>query len=184
MEISLLHNPYTRRRLKDLNSALRNFLTVGIIFFMDKKALSGLKVLECADFIAGPYCGKLLADLGAEVIKVEKPDTGDDSRRHGPFPQDIPNPEKSGLFLYLNANKLGITLDVESSTGANILKELLKETFAPVDSELQRDLWPQMLARLDRQPSRVPWLDWALLALVAIWCFLSPGIIPVLLYHL
>ncbi len=95
---------------------------------MDKKALSGLKVLECADFIAGPYCGKLLADLGAEVIKVEKPDTGDDSRRHGPFPQDIPNPEKSGLFLYLNANKLGITLDVESSTGANILKELLKET--------------------------------------------------------
>ena len=95
---------------------------------MDEKALSGLKVLEYADFIAGPYCGKLLADLGAEVIKVEKPDIGDDSRRHGPFPQDIPHPEKSGLFLYLNANKLGITLDVETGTGANILKELLRET--------------------------------------------------------
>jgi hypothetical protein len=64
------------------------------------------------------------------------------------------------------------------------MRELLKETFTPADSELQRDLWPQMLARLDRQPVRVPWFDWALLALVAIWCFLSPGIIPVLLYHL
>lgn len=92
----------------------------------DNKALSGLRVLEYSDFIAGPYCAKLLGDLGAEVIKIEKPNLGDDSRRHGPFPQDIPHPEKSGLFLYLNANKLGITLDVESATGATILKDLLK----------------------------------------------------------
>ena len=64
------------------------------------------------------------------------------------------------------------------------IRELLKETVSPVDSELQCDLWPRMLVLLGRQPERVPWLDWALLALVAIWCFLSPGIIPVLLYHL
>jgi hypothetical protein len=64
------------------------------------------------------------------------------------------------------------------------MRELMKETFPPGDGELQRDLWPQMLARLDRQTRRIPWFDWALLALVAIWCFLSPDIIPVLLYHL
>ena len=64
------------------------------------------------------------------------------------------------------------------------LRELLQKTFVPADSELQRDLWPQMLARLDRQPGRVPWFDWALLALAAILAFMSPGIIPVLLYHL
>src|SRR4030042_29057 len=91
----------------------------------DNKALSGLRVLEYADFIAGPYCGKLLGDMGAEVIKIEKPDLGDHSRTPGPFPQDIPHPEKSGLFLYLNANKLGITLNAESATGARILRELL-----------------------------------------------------------
>lgn len=92
----------------------------------DSKALTGLRILEYADFIAGPYCGKLLGDMGAEVVKIEKPNLGDDSRRHGPFPQDIPHPEKSGLFLYLNANKLGITLNTESTTGVNILRELLR----------------------------------------------------------
>jgi hypothetical protein len=65
-----------------------------------------------------------------------------------------------------------------------LIKELLKETFPLVDSELQRDLRLQMLAPLDWQTRRAPWYDGALLALVAIWCFLSPGIIPVLLYHL
>ncbi|RLC95264.1 MAG: hypothetical protein DRI39_00525 [Chloroflexi bacterium] len=94
---------------------------------MADKALSGLKVLEWADFIAGPYCGKLLADLGAEVIKIEKPGTGDEARQRGPFPGHIPHPEKSGLFLYLNANKLGITLDPEIFTGKKILTELVKK---------------------------------------------------------
>ena len=92
------------------------------------KALAGVKVVEYANFIAGPYCGKLLADLGAEVIKVEKPGVGDEARQHGPFPHDLPHAERSGLFLYLNTNKLGITLDVETNTGRKILKELLKET--------------------------------------------------------
>jgi CoA:oxalate CoA-transferase len=95
---------------------------------MDEKALTGVKVLEYANFIAGPYCGKLLADLGAEVIKIEKPVVGDEARQYGPFPDDLPHPERSGLFLYLNTNKLSITLNVEATTGANILKELLKES--------------------------------------------------------
>jgi crotonobetainyl-CoA:carnitine CoA-transferase CaiB-like acyl-CoA transferase len=95
---------------------------------MDEKALTGVKVLEYANFIAGPYCGKLLADLGAEVIKIEKPVVGDEARQYGPFPDDLPHPERSGLFLYLNTNKLSITLNAEAATGAKILKELLKES--------------------------------------------------------
>jgi len=88
--------------------------------------LTGLKVVEWAEFIAGPYCGKLLADLGAEVIKIEKPGCGDEARQRGPFPGNIPDPEKSGLFLYLNTNKQGITLNVETATGKGILEELLR----------------------------------------------------------
>ncbi len=90
-------------------------------------ALNGLKVVEWSEFISGPYCGKLLADLGAEVVKVEKPGYGDKSRSYGPFLQDIPHPEKSGLFLYLNTSKLGVTLNVGSTTGAHIFKELIKQ---------------------------------------------------------
>jgi len=56
----------------------------------------------------------MLAQLGAEVIKIEPPG-GDEARYYGPFPGDTPDPEKSGLFLYLNLDKSGITLDQESS---------------------------------------------------------------------
>jgi CoA:oxalate CoA-transferase len=93
---------------------------------MAEGALADLKILEFSDFISGPFCAKLMADLGAEVIKVEPPG-GDRSRRSGPFPEDIPHPEKSGLFLYLNTNKLGITLNPESVTGKRIFQELVRD---------------------------------------------------------
>lgn len=93
---------------------------------MAEKALAGVKVLEFASFVTGPYCVKLLADLGAEVIKIEKPGVGDDARRRGPFPNDIPHSERSGLFLYLNTNKLGITLNINSQTGKRIFKQLVE----------------------------------------------------------
>ncbi len=73
---------------------------------MSEQALSHLKVIELSNFVCGPYCAKLLADLGAEVIKIEPPGAGDGSRRRGPFLNDTPDPETSGLFLYLNTNKL------------------------------------------------------------------------------
>jgi crotonobetainyl-CoA:carnitine CoA-transferase CaiB-like acyl-CoA transferase len=88
-------------------------------------ALSGITVVEYGNFITAPFCGKLLADFGAEVIKIEPHNGGDTSRCYGPFPQDSCDPEKSGLFTYLNSNKLGITLNVESSKGIEILKELI-----------------------------------------------------------
>lgn len=75
-------------------------------------ALKQLKVLETAEGISGPYCGKLMAGLGADVIKIEPPH-GDAARQTGPFPNDIPDPEASGLFLYLNTGKRSVTLDLE-----------------------------------------------------------------------
>jgi CoA:oxalate CoA-transferase len=93
---------------------------------MNRQALSDVKVLEFSDFISGPYCGKLLANMGAQVIKIEKPGLGDKARSWGPFSQNLPNPEKSGLFLFLNTNKNGITLNVETAAGLKIFKELVK----------------------------------------------------------
>ena len=92
---------------------------------MAEKALESVKVLEYASFVTGPYCTKLLADFGAEVIKIETPSIGDEARRRGPFPSDVPHPERSGLFLYLNGNKLGITLDPRTSTGRSIFLALV-----------------------------------------------------------
>lgn len=94
---------------------------------MSPQALRDLKVVEWSEFVSGPYCGKFLADLGAEVIKVEKPGCGDPSRSYGPFPGDIPHYEKSGLFLYLNSNKLGITLNVGCAAGAQIFRQLVQQ---------------------------------------------------------
>jgi hypothetical protein len=65
------------------------------------------------------------------------------------------------------------------------LKALLKQALPPVkNTELQRDLWPRMLRRLDAQPLRVPWFDWALAAVLAAALLFFPGAIPALLYHL
>lgn len=86
--------------------------------------LSGLKVLDLSSNVAGPYCTKLLASMGAEVIKVEPPDRGDEARHIGPFPNDSPDIEKSALFLYLNTSKKGITLDIRTPSGQVILRKL------------------------------------------------------------
>src|SRR5215217_1507533 len=81
-------------------------------------ALAGLRVVEAGGGAAAGYAAKLPADLGADVIKIEPPE-GDETRRFGPFPGDVPHPEKSGLFLYLNANKKGVTLaPAEAGDGA------------------------------------------------------------------
>jgi crotonobetainyl-CoA:carnitine CoA-transferase CaiB-like acyl-CoA transferase len=93
---------------------------------MFESALAGIKVLEYCQMVAGPYCAKLLADLGAEVVKIEKPGHGDEARKRPPFPNDVPDAETSGLFLYLNTNKLSITLSVETETGRQIFKELVR----------------------------------------------------------
>jgi len=103
---------------------------------MAKKALEEIKVLEFGQFISSSYCCKLMGDLGADVIKIEVPPDGDSARRYGPFPQDIPHPEKSGLFLYLNINKRGITLNPQVPEGARIFRQLVKQADILVEN------WP------------------------------------------
>lgn len=77
-------------------------------------ALVGFKILELAEGVAGEYCGKLLADLGAEVVKLERPGVGSPTRAMGPFLGDVPGTERSGLFAWLNAGKKSIEYDVDS----------------------------------------------------------------------
>lgn len=86
--------------------------------------LANIQVVELAQRIAGPYCGKILAQMGAQVIKVEPPQ-GDIARHLGPFPDNAAHPEKSGLFLWLNANKYGVTLDLSMAEEREKLHKLL-----------------------------------------------------------
>jgi len=89
--------------------------------------LNGFRVLDLGSGISAPWCTKILADYGADVIKVETPGSGDASRRMGPFAGDDPHPEKSLTFLYLNTNKKGVTLDPSSVSGRKLLDRLLSE---------------------------------------------------------
>ncbi len=98
------------------------------------RVLEGIKVVECGNLVSAPFCARILADLGAEVIKIEEPELGDDARRREPFLNDIPGLERSGLFLYANMNKLGITLNLEAATGKKILGELLKNADVLVEN--------------------------------------------------
>ena len=100
---------------------------------MREGALEGVKVLDLTHHIAGPYCTKLMADFGAHVVKVERPG-GDPARRTAPFFHDETGPEKSLLFLYLNTNKRGVTLNLKSHRGRQMLKELARESDIVVEN--------------------------------------------------
>ena len=100
---------------------------------MTKGALSGVKVVELATMVSGPYCGKLLADLGADVIKIEPPE-GDPARQYGPFPKTGPDKEQSALFLYLNTSKRGVTLDLDKPEGIEVFKRLIQWADVLIDN--------------------------------------------------
>ena len=101
---------------------------------MPQGALDGTKVLDLTHHIAGPYCTKLLADFGAEVVKIERPGLGDPARRMGPFFHDEPHPDKSLLFLYLNTSKQSVTLDLKTTTGRGILERLVRDADVVVEN--------------------------------------------------
>ena len=100
---------------------------------MTSGALAGVKVIDLTHHIAGPYATKLLADFGADVLKIERPG-GDPARRLPPFHHDDPHHEKSLPFLYLNTNKRSITLNLKSEEGRGILLELLSDADAVVEN--------------------------------------------------
>ena len=93
----------------------------------------GLKVLDLSEDVAGSFCARLLADYGADVLKVEPP-AGSAMRRVGPFYHDDPHPEKSLFFLILNLNKKGITLNLHTAAGQNILHRLAAHVDLVIES--------------------------------------------------
>jgi len=97
-------------------------------------ALDDVKILDFTHHLAGPFCAKLLAGYGADVIKVERPGIGDPTRSIPPFQGDEHHLEKSATFFYLNINKRGITLDLKSSAGREIVKELVKDVDIVLES--------------------------------------------------
>ncbi|MSQ25610.1 MAG: CoA transferase [Dehalococcoidia bacterium] len=109
---------------------------------MPSSALDGVTVIDLTQGIAGPYCTRLLADYGADVVKIEPP-CGDAARGMGPFLHDDPHPERSGLFLHLNTNKRGATLDLRTATGRRILREMARQV-----DVLVHDLAPAETAAL------------------------------------
>jgi crotonobetainyl-CoA:carnitine CoA-transferase CaiB-like acyl-CoA transferase len=124
-----------------------------------KAGLSGLTVVEVSHGIEGAYCARLLADAGADVIKVERTDRSDVARRLGPFPDGVPDENASGLFHYLNANKRSLSLNLYSEAGAAVLDRLIDKAdilvsdFAPSELELlsltyqtRRDRNPDLIA--------------------------------------
>jgi crotonobetainyl-CoA:carnitine CoA-transferase CaiB-like acyl-CoA transferase len=97
-------------------------------------ALDGVRVLDLTHYIAGPYCTKLLAGYGADVIKIEPPPSGDPARRMGPFWHDRPSLESSALFLHLNTDKRSLTLNLKSAEGAAIARRLAAESDIVVEN--------------------------------------------------
>ena len=101
-------------------------------------ALAGVRVLELADEL-GEYCGKLLAGLGAEVIKVEPPD-GEITRSYGPFLDDTPDPERSLYFWHYNFGKRGVTLDLGDAADRERLRTLARTADVVIDARASERL--------------------------------------------
>ena len=121
-------------------------------------ALHGVRVVEWGSLVSAPYCGKLLADLGAQVIKIEPPGIGDASRGLGPFPDDQPHPERSGMFLFANLNKRSVTLNLEQAQGRQLMHRLLESADVFLDNQpfpLLRDTGLDYPSLQDQHPRLV-----------------------------
>lgn len=100
-------------------------------------ALSHIRVLDLSRVLAGPWCAQNLADLGADVIKVERPDVGDDTRHWGPPFAQNPQGEdtaEAAYFISINRNKRSITVDISTPEGQNIIRELARESDVVIEN--------------------------------------------------
>ena len=99
--------------------------------------LHGIRVIDLSQGVAGPFSTRLLADQGADVIKIEPPNRGDRARGLAPVPRTLPQYEAGGTFQYVNLGKRGLTINIASETGKRLLRELvataqvLAESFEP-----------------------------------------------------
>ncbi|WP_341301513.1 CoA transferase [Lysinibacillus sp. FSL H8-0500] len=94
-----------------------------------KQALQGLKVVDLSQVLAGPYCTMVLADMGAEVIKIEKYPNGDDTRTMGPFVN-----EESHMYMMVNRNKKGVCINLKTDEGLALFKELIQSVDVLVEN--------------------------------------------------
>ncbi|MGN5753876.1 CaiB/BaiF CoA transferase family protein [Acinetobacter calcoaceticus] len=100
-------------------------------------ALNGIRVLDLSRVLAGPWCGQILADLGAEVIKIERPKVGDDTRSWGPpwmkddSGQDT---QEAAYYQSTNRNKLSVAIDIASSDGQELIKALIQDTDVVIEN--------------------------------------------------
>lgn len=161
----------------------------------DSRGLGALRIVECGQGVSAAFGAKMIADLGAEVIKVEPPG-GDLTRRRGPFPNDKPDPEKSGLFVYLNTNKRGVTADLGKPEGRELLGRLLEKADILIhnvppyeranqglDSAALCAKYPGLIvASISMYGDRGPRANWRGYELNASnaggWAYLSPGASP------
>lgn len=100
-------------------------------------ALQGIRVLDLSRVLAGPWCGQILADLGAEVIKIERPDVGDDTRSWGPpWMLDIDGnaTRESGYFQCANRNKYSVAIDIASSDGQALIREIARTSDVVIEN--------------------------------------------------
>ncbi|MCC6223514.1 MAG: CoA transferase [Thermoleophilia bacterium] len=110
----------------------------------DTGALEGIRVLDLGRVLSGPFCGRILADLGADVIKIEA-EAGDDGRHFGPFFEG-----QSSYHRLLNRNKRGVTLDLKAEAGREILRGLVKRSDVVIEN-----FRPGVLARLGLAPEEL-----------------------------
>ncbi len=113
------------------------------------RPLTGLRVVDLSHVLAMPFCTMVLGDLGAEVIKVERPVTGDDARHFGPYQGG-----ESAYFMSVNRNKLSVTLDLRVEQGKTVLRDLIRHS-----DVLTENYKPGTLARLGFPPAEVKALN-------------------------
>ena len=90
--------------------------------------LSGINVFDLTRVLAGPTCTQILGDLGANIIKIERPETGDDSRNLGPpYLDKLKNPQESAYYLSVNRNKHSVTIDLTTKSGQNLAKKIISK---------------------------------------------------------
>lgn len=99
-----------------------------------RKPLDGIKVLSFEIQVAGPYCTMMLADQGADVIKVERPGSGDTARGGAPIIENADGEKQSGYFLRFNRNKRSLTLDLKSERGRDIFRDLARDSDVVVEN--------------------------------------------------
>jgi crotonobetainyl-CoA:carnitine CoA-transferase CaiB-like acyl-CoA transferase len=183
--------------LKKFAEQTRKFVATreGTVENNAKSPFSAIKVVECGEGISAAFAAKMLADLGAEVIKVEPPG-GDLTRRRGPFPEDKADPEKSGIFIYLNANKRGVVADLTRPEGRELLAKLLADAdvlihnvppperaASGLDSAALTAAYPKLIVTsISMFGDTGPYANWNGYEMTAVnaggWAYLSPGASP------